>query len=523
MYRVILVDDESIVLEGLQRIIDWKSLGYQIIATADDGSTCLKLLETITPDLIITDIKMRKMDGIELIESIRNMNIDQPKVIFLTGYNEFSYAKEALRYRARNYILKPIVEDELVQSLVQVKKELDKEKSMSSVIDDYRKIHIQSQITGLLEQNTADESLEYLFNNTHLDRYDFYRCGIVRIRPAKTNEISLDKVRRTVEERCNEAIDSYGLSDRIEGYLFRIKEHSIGMLLAYHSDYEIHEYIERLSERLKNMLPISTAHHITVSYGKKVKQMVDFHLSYKTAIQASKFMIYYDSRTQITYSDIKQYTINKIDYNKLIPVDKLIKAVITNEYDAIYSFFSLNFMVFKKDRVSIDDIIIFINKIFMDCTKELKEYCPEENYSQNDLFYSIKERMPSLSILMKEVLDFALWVSDTIKESGKKSTNKDDIVDYINAYFRENITLKMIAEKFYVNPVYLGQVLQKKLKIGFKKYLENLRMEESKKLLKTTDKPIYEIAFEVGYNDPEYFSRVFYKAYGVTPSQYKQQ
>lgn len=524
MYKVILVDDEKIVLEGLKKIIDWKSLGYEIVGTADDGKSCLQLLESIAPDLIITDIKMREIDGLELINIIRKKLEKQPKVIFLTGYNEFSYAKEALRHQARNYLLKPVVEDELVESLIQIKKELDNEKQMNVAIDDYKKINIQNNISALLEEKTSQKSADFLQDHTKLSDYDYYRCGEIQIRPVQTNEVkNLVDIKSMIEEKCDQVLAGYNLSDSMESYLFRINENTIGLLMAYNSDYQIHEYIERLSSRLKNMLPASRDYTISVFYGKKVTQLSDFHISYETAEYASKFMIYYDARSQITYTDIKDYTITKIDYSKLIEVETLVKAVVTNEYDVIYSFFSTNFMIFKKDRVAIEDIIVYVNNIFMDCSKELEEYCPALTYEKEGLFYSIKERMPSINTLMKETLEFALWVSDRIKESGKKTTMKDEIVDYINEHFREDITLKMIAKKFYVNPVYLGQALHKKLNIGFKKYLENLRMEEAKKLLKTTDKPIYEIAFEVGYNDPEYFSRVFYKAYGMTPSQYKQQ
>jgi len=524
MYSVILVDDENIVLEGLKKIIDWNSLGFKIIGTADDGKSCLKLLQTMSPDLIISDIKMREIDGLELISIIRSEIEKQPKVIFLTGYNDFGYAKEALKQRARNYLLKPIVEDELIDSLIQVKSELDAEKKINVVIGDYEKINTQNKVAGLLLDSSLDESLDFLNNNTNLPDYDYFRCGEIQIRPVQTREIQqLPKIKTMIEDRCNQVLDGYNLSDEMESFLFPINELNFGLLMAYNSDYQIHEYIERLSSRLKNMIPMNNEYTIHVSYGKKVKKLSRFQKSYETAEYASKFLIYYDNRSQITYTDIEDYSITKIDFSKILTVDSLVKAVVTNEYETIYSYFSSNFMVFKKDRVNMDDVIIFVNKIYLDCNKELENYCPSLTYDKEELFYSIKERMPTISTLMKEVLDFSLWVSDCIQESGKKSTTKDEIVEYIDEHFRESITLKMIAEKFYVNPVYLGQALQKKLKIGFKKYLENLRMEEAKRLLRTSDKPIYEIAFEVGYNDPEYFSRVFYKAYGTTPSQYKHQ
>jgi two-component system response regulator YesN len=524
MYQVMLVDDEAMVLEGLQKIIDWKSYGFNICSVADDGISCLKMLEEVNPDLIITDIKMRQMDGLEMLCEIRKLDIVQPKVVFLTGYNEFEYAKQALDYQARNYILKPILEEELLAILIQIKEELDSNKKINQVLISYEKNNLQTTLSDLSQNKVSEDKKKSLDTILNLSQDFQYIAGIIHIGILQEipDEVFAG-IYADVSRKLDDLIMSESHNKDTRCLSFNIDKLNLGLFIAYNKEIFIQEYLQRLSFWLKNDLIESNKFSIVMSYGNTVNSLNDFDESYRNAKYAIRFSVYYDNRTLICYDEIKEVKLNKISYNNLIPERNLIQAIVTSQYEDIYAFFSSNFMKIKLEKVLYEEIIIYVNKIYFNIMQELDKNNVEDVYENKAYLLSLNERIPPINVLMKEILNFAIWSSDKIQNQSKKSNATSEIVDYIQKHYKENITLKSIAEHFYLNPVYLGQIFQKNLQIGFKKYLENIRLEESKKLLKTTNKPVYEVAYAVGYNDPEYYSRVFQKAYGLTPSQYKNQ
>lgn len=527
MIKVMIVDDEPYIRQGLRILINWERYGYTVCEEAANGHEAVKILEEKDIDLVITDIKMPGMDGLELIEYTRE-NIS-PKIpfIILSGFYEFEYAKKAIKYDVADYVLKPVQREELIKVLEEYKvlyyNQIEKYKKQEI----YEKIifdrHLASVMSGVYNCEDIDYIKNYLFN---IDNVRYIRI--------EYDDTSNKYNKLTSEEKSNEQNRLYeAMKDYLEEHWYHVyiphsndQEFYVGFIytkaLSEKENLREKEYIKDLHETLSFVLPFK----IILYIGQMVNNIKQISESYKSALIAKNFQSYFKVIDIAFYDEIK----NKISTNKY-PVDKeviddLIKAIEENNKDRIDQRVDNLYQHFKElvadpEMIKISVDYLLFNLISL--AKELYSDFDQEEVS-NMISQGGYEHM-AVRGSASHMKRFAYEFSDYLN-SLRKHTFGGVLVDVereILDNYKDNLTLKSLSEKYYINSAYLGQIFKKHFGVSFKDYLNNYRIDKACEMLLRSDDKIYEIAEAVGFNNTDYFISKFVQLKGTTPLQYRKQ
>lgn len=522
MIKILLVDDEPFIRKGIQILIDWENYGYEIVAEASNGVEAIKELEKNEIDLIITDIKMPEMNGLEFIEyTQRNIN-KKYKFIVLSGFYEFEYAKKAIKYNVKDYILKPIVVDELIKVLANFKEEYLKEK----IKDNKERIkdkaiydkNLKSIIFGKYDEAELDHVKKYL------DFNGLFRYIIVEINHDSGNYISDECKRKAQRELYKSMIDI--LCEYSYRVIFDVSNdrncYDVGFIynkeLAKEKGITEKEYILMIQEELIQR----TKHDFYMYIGQKVEYIEDLSLSYKSANIAKVFTDF----PNITYYD-DVVEINEVCYGvEKKYIDELIKKIEENNEEEISQCVDMLYDSFKKTAIDLDVIKMNVNYLLCNLINIAKKLDAEADQQEvmKYITYGAFEKIisrGSAEHLKEFSFEFAKYLAQLRENSASGVLNY--IEKEISERYMEKLSLKYLSEKYYINSAYLGQVFKKKYNISFKDYLNNFRIEKASELLALSDKKIYEISDIVGYSNTDYFINKFVQSKGRTPSQYRKQ
>lgn len=527
MINVLIVDDEPFIRQGLKILIDWEKYGFSVVDEAENGKEAIRLLEDNNYDLIITDIKMPEMDGMELIAYIRKEKSKRLKIIVLSGYYEFEYAKQAIRYNVADYILKPIQKDELIRVLLEFKEVYNKEIKNAQNKEYMEQVtlerHLNALCSGIYDQSNVSYVKEQLPHCTNL-RY----IGIeISLNDEKFAKLSKEEKSKVVKEFYKSLID-YIIP--YEKYAFfdmdkRNEIYGIGFIytknLAMIKKMNEQEYIMDLQEYMKT----KQSYKFNVYIGQKVKDIDQLSVSFKSAIIAKSFqnykndkdIAYYDEMSSMksnAYGIKKEYMDELIYYTEKNVEDKIDECV-----EKIY----LNFKVHNMDPKVININIDYLLCRFIYLAQELD---PEVN--QEEVLHYISRCAFEQSAIRGSAKHFKNFVKDYSKYLSQLRQNNShgvlkEVDREIELNYMQNLSLKSLSEKYYINSAYLGQIFKKKYGISFKDYLNNYRIEKASELLIRTNDKVCSIAQAVGYNNLDYFISKFVRLKGKTPLQYRKQ
>lgn len=410
MFKAILVDDEAIVLEGMQRRIDWTSLDVEVIGCANDGVEGLELIRQTKPDIIITDVNMPVMDGITMLKHIHSMNI-QCETLILSGHSNFEYAQQAMQYGAASYLLKPCTEDDISCAVRDVASRIRQNQEAKLLIDDMM--------------------------NLQEDKNSLIRSGLFLTMLQNKNIIT------------EEVVDL--LTDLLPG--IRDSAFRIGLIDLNHN----------LNDAASDRLAKSFNSVLTREYDGFAVQCAPNRLS---------FIVVDDN------IDEKGFYTRMLD---LIAIETEIDRE--------------RFQIFLS---SLSNTLHDIPALY-----DQANTCVENRYLFSD------------AVLRYEMLEDQSLINT---EQGSTSSK---ILHYVNEHFNENISLQDLSEKLYLTPNYITTLFKKDTGTTFKRYLTKVRLDHAKKLLKDTNTKISDIAALVGYDNDEYFCKVFKKTTGSTPSDYR--
>lgn len=522
MIKILLVDDEPFIRKGIQILIDWEKYGYEIVAEASNGVEAIKELEKNEIDLIITDIKMPEMNGLEFIEyTQRNIN-KKYKFIVLSGFYEFEYAKKAIEYNVKDYILKPIVVDELIKVLANVKEEYLKEKIKDNKERIKDKAIYDKNLKSIIFGKYDEAELDYV--KKYLDFNGSFRYIIVEINNDSGNYISDECKRKAQRELYKSLMDI--LCEYSYRVIFDVSNdrncYDVGFIynkeLAKEKGITEKEYILMIQEELIQR----TKHDFYMYIGQKVKYIEDLSLSYKSANIAKVFTDF----ANITYYD-DVVEINEVCYGvEKKYIDELIKKIEENNEEEISQCVDMLYDSFKKTAIDLDVIKMNVNYLLCNLINIAKKLDAEADQKEvmKYITYGAFEKIisrGSAEHLKEFSFEFAKYLSQLRENSASGVLNY--IEKEISERYMEKLSLKYLSEKYYINSAYLGQVFKKKYNISFKDYLNNFRIEKASQLLALSDKKIYEISDIVGYSNTDYFINKFVQSKGRTPSQYRKQ
>lgn len=529
MYKILIVDDEDIIRKSMVKIIDWKTLGFDEVYDAENGLDALEILKTKEIDLVLADIKMPFMDGLELSAIIKK---DFPKVsvVIISGHDEFHMAQQAILHGVLDYILKPIGDVSLSEKILEIKAKLDKKKS---------EIQYINKIKDQLHQNLP--FLREQFLNTFV-------CT-PGLKILSDSRLDFLKIKTSGGPFCVCVIDpDSGITDEEDGeiYLFAMKNivhESVGddhpvfsdslrrivILFSYSflpADVEprglIYDILSAISKSFEAFLSKSA----TFAMGSTVSGTGELYSSYCESLIALD--------CKYTLGKGKLYDIYDLKYhdpgfiNPLTLVDELlihVKSCQTNMLQEDFNKISAE-LISKRASAS-NGKIVFIQII----TELLKIVAENLLYDENSLsggleIYTAIDKMQTADEMSFAVLNFAKFISEKIREttsmSSKSSVSK--AMEHIrNNFSDESLSLESTASVVSVSPGYLSTLFKRESNVNFSDFLTRIRMEKAMELLMTTDMKAYEIAHATGFTNPHYFSISFKKYTGKTPSQFKGQ
>jgi YesN/AraC family two-component response regulator len=511
---VMLVDDEILAIEDLRDLIDWNKYGYNIIAEATNGRQALKLYKKYKPKVIIVDINMPVMDGLEFSRRVISSG-DSTKIILLTAYRDFEYAQKAIEIGVSNYILKhQINEESLVIELNKVRQKLQKEQRKNRIV---RKQFIKDILRGKLSEETNKEYINEVRKNFALllINIDMPYPVIDGVRTLK--KISYNKV-LDLNDTLPEGISSIDIIEMNEyqGTVF------VSMETLY-SDKKINEVLYELAAKLQRKFKQQYNETISIAITSTALNVEGITSLYQKAVEAIKYSVFIGREKIFICSDVlNQYEETNIDLeddftqvqHKLKELNyKGVSNCINEIFEKIFSnCWSLNSL--KKVCKELIDIL----EHFL---KEENLPCIQDMFNQNKLEIE----------LWYDTYNIQQWFLQEFKKSIEKAVNSkfctyskkvQQIIRYIHKHYGEDITVDKAAEALEISGVYLSQLFKKETGKTFLKYLTAYRMQIAKDLLETGEYKIYEVSEMVGYKTSQYFSHVFYKVTGINPLQYKQ-
>lgn len=531
MLKVFLVEDEFVVREGIKNNIDWKSHGYEFCGEASDGELAFSMIQKEKPDIVITDIKMPFMDGLTLSKLIKK-EMPWVEIIILTGHAEFEYAKEGIKIGVAEYLSKPINGEDLIKAVdgvaVKIEEKMKereiKEKYMKEMEENFikeRKELFGHLVTG---SKTVVELLE-LANKLEIDISSmWYNVVLFKIQSINHAYDGYSNSLVEIEEKIQELIDV----DRVLVFDRNLE----GKALIFKADTkeELEEiqygYIEALKKELISYghvryfggigMPVNRLRELPLSFEKASHAFAHRYLIKESCILNSNEM------EQGHYLEKEEFDINHVNPKQLdrSKIKEFLK--LGDREEAIYfveEFFKgLGTQALKSN--------MFRQYIVMDAYFSIVEFVEELQFSReeiealdvaSDVLSSEEKAMEYVARIMKQALE--------LRE--KTASNRyGDIVDEVMRYIEKNyadeeLSLNLLASHVNFSPNHLSMIFSQQTGQTFIKYLTDYRMNKAKELLRCTGKRSSIISVEVGYKDPHYFSYLFKKTQGMTPTQYR--
>lgn len=526
MYRIAIIDDEAIVREGMGELIPWKDIGLELIGTAEDGEKGLTLIKDKHPDIILLDINMPRLNGLDLASIVRKMDT-HTKIILISGYDEFDYARQALRMGVEDYILKPVTKSEMISLLNKIVGKLDKEKEESKMQADV--LNKIEQSIPLMQQKLLEELIfAELEENLIIKKcikanipYNKKYYGVFLIDAdamiqgedsEKQKELTYFAIHNIVNEILrNKNIGTIFELDHINAVLY-FSDQDMNLSQEYR---DVMVYIK---EAITELLGIT----VTIGVGGLVDSVHKIGISYDEAYHAlaSRFF----QGTDRIIDNIKPYQYKRVNFKKWVEWEN---EVIRNigQKDGFEKAINQVCKDIRKNKMAIEDIEELWNNI---CSSMFKKFI--------DIDPTIIEIFPDGINIVEEVrrfktlYDIQSWMngiyhkcSDYIgNQSRPNKIHTQNIVTYIEEnYNLPDLSMKMVCDHAHISSSHLSNILKKEIGCTFIQYLTEYRIEKAKQLLKYTPLKTYEISEAVGYVDAQYFSTLFRKQVGMSPSEYK--
>lgn len=532
MLKIFLVEDEIIVREGIKNNINWQENGYFFCGEASDGELAFPMIQKLKPDIVITDIRMPFLDGLQLSRLIR---LDMPwiKIIILSGYSEFEYAKQAIDIGVTKYLLKPINGTELLNCMILVGEDIYNEQREKANLDKFKREMKEYELDERRrlfhdivsnEQPLADILVRGNELNIELSAMA-YNIILFTMKYEHNTKIQYDhyimKARGELEELFEREENIINFDFLIEGMALLIKGGSIS---------EISEkqdiYIQQI-KRIMNNYPI----HYFGGIGIPVSRLGKLSHSFHEASRAFAYR-YIWSTSEILDSNLlvnDGVLMDDFDASGIVQLDKKnVEEFLKSGRKEDIDYFVDEYL--KSIGTEVKNSLLFRHYIVMDMTYItsgiMNEFgCDYDNVSKpinnKEKFQKLLSSFENTKDYIKNIFGGAIDLRDEITSKDEKlMINKAKA--YINDnYFNDEISLNQVAASVFISPNHFSAIFRKKTGETFIKYLTDLRMSKAKELLRCTDMRTSEIGFAVGYKDPQYFSFLFKKTQNCTPKQYR--
>ena len=528
LIKVFICEDESIVREGLRDMIPWEKYGYEFVGDAPDGEMALPMIRQLKPDVLITDITMPFMDGLALSKTVSS-EIPNIKIIVISGYSDFEYARKAIELGVEQYLLKPITKADMIKALEGTRKKIMDENEQKDYLKQYEqefkkfeRMSHRAFFEKLVEGSLSVSEIYEQANQLHLDiAANGYNIVIFSIRDLNQSTYT-DEAAKVTESLLNHFIQ---YPDYI---LFRCNLLAYAILIKGDSD-----KIQRLQDKCVDIIrehceQSSSTLDWHVAVGAPTNRLSGLPSCYSDANSAFAYRYLFPRRHVFTSDQLKeeQYVpsdneINKIDAGKFDPmiIRYFVQTGTLSEVEAFTNEYIASLDGGEKS-------ILFRCYLLVSIRVNVELALKEANVSSEEIAktlpsFDMNDTAEDVKIYLNDVLTTAIKMRDAeVQKRGNDII--DNALKYINAHYSdEDISLDSVAEAINISANYLSALFSHNVGQSFIEYITKKRMAKAKQLLRNTSKRSGEIAGEIGYKDPRYFSFVFKKNQGCTPSQYR--
>ena len=534
-HNILIVDDEQLIRQGLRARIEYLGIDVDEIFEAENGLMALRLQEEHPIDVVITDIRMPDMDGLELIQEMQKKN-NQIKFVVLSGYAEFSYAETAIRLGVKAYLLKPVSNDDLkaafdkaykemeqtasVRQEVQMKKRMDREKQVYQQEKALNALFSSQEAGAVTREQLCKlcgydekmwaggaESVLYLAI-LHINKESFEHQ---RFRPVD-HELVRFMIRNIFEEiqaPCEKLLVN-SLSDTRQMYGIFIGDDKKKLRME----------VERIYLRMRSVLEKKMGIYLTIGVSRCRSQLEGKETS--EARQALKQRIIYGKANIYIYEDnrilgeqefpvsqlhlLEQY----IEHNEIFKVKNLVQEIFSEELVKKYGSAYLRIMWIR-----------ILNLLLHHYERRGRNAAEIEKMLQN---YNLLDRIQSLQEIRQKIIEMVMECVSTESVADANARSKIQMaIGYIQEHFAENLTVNVLAEHYGMSPNYFSSMFKKEMSRSAVNYITELRINQARELLYHSELSVVDISKKVGYEDSQYFFRVFKKYLGMTPLQYREE
>jgi two-component system, response regulator YesN len=503
MYKVLIVDDEPFISEGLIDTVDWSAYGLEIVGSAEDGEEALERLRQVPVDLLITDISMPVMDGLELIRQARSI-APHLKVIILSGFNEFDFLKEGMRLGIENYLLKPILFEELEATLVGTVDKLNAGKPEHIFGKDEISILRDNVMTRWITGRIAPPELAERTALLGIDLTKPY-AAVAIIRLSDDSEEDLEVVESLLESagefvRFRDAEGDHVIVFCMDNAEFG-KGNAVKALVHLEKAWESRNSAIRIA--LGGALPMSEA-------GK----------SYEQARKAQQFFLVVPDRHFVDYGQLP--AASPAFPTDLLDWDAYSKPIMAKGKAELFGRIADDFAVIRVAEGSLNPART--KSAAVELIIRMKMEADKLNRAHSSMVYKdALDKVMGASTLEgveEAVKEVSLLAIDSFSGEDMSPIIKQ-VLRYIQEHYAEALTLKSLGQQYHIHPNYLGQLFHKQTGDTFADYINKFRIDKAKELLLDSRLKVNEIAKQVGYWEIGYFYKQFKKYVGIVPGEYK--
>lgn len=526
MFKVVFIDDETLVKLGLRSMLNWEEEEFEIEGEASNGDEGLKLILKTKPDLVITDIIMPEMDGIEMMQKVQEHNLS-PVFVFLSSYDQFELVKKAMRLGAKDYLLKLKLNSEMLHDMLETVKDdlkkkrgrIDKEQGRSIwETEELRKAFLIKALMGeqaLIENNewkfgSGDKSVRIVYIASNI-------YHLIANKEERERKIYLETIRKLIEDISREFFEAYCIEWEKGSFL---------IFLAENKKEEKDNNLNFMAEAIIEMLLQYSNIQASIGISNGITGYENFQGAYLQAKAIQQLLVLEGYGKIIFFGEDISTDRNKKfgENNRLINTEKFAAICEASNLKELKQIEQETIQKLEQNIGSIDDAIFYCTR-FM-CL--LDEYVKQSHggYQSENLNNYIKGLYYSNAI--SEIVDVFSQYMESLREffQGDICNDQERLVreakKYIYDHVYDNLNLEEIAQALFISPGYLSTIFSKYEPIGVANYINKIKVAEAQQLLTQKRLKVYEVAFKLGYENAGYFAKVFKKYTGYTPKEYRE-
>lgn len=532
-YKVMLVDDEDEIRLGIIKKINWEKFGFKVVGDAENGRDALEKAEKLQPDIVLTDIKMPFMDGLELGEHL-GKNMPSTKIVIFSGADDFEYAHKAIKLNVVEYILKPINSIELVEVLKKLKERLDKEYEEKRNLETLYNHYIESLpvlreqfLVSSIEGKITKELWETKINKLGIDlKGNYYAAAILhgeesRKEPGEEEVIGPSEghlIPISIKRLVDESLWNYC------SFVTFIYSDSVIILGTFKEKAKIIDFIQGINEVCtiyEKIMGIG----LSAGVGRCYEEPQDLKFSYRTAANALDYKLIMGCGKAIYIEDVEPEVRGQLQFDEQQEI-LMLNAIKVSSEENIKKVFKELIGKFENLVLPFNQYRIYLMEITTSLLKLVQGYNlnMDEIFGENFNCYSYLENFNTLEEIENWFITIALRINELIRKQ-RINTSKllvEKAKEFVRKnYFEFDMSVEKLCSYLHVSPAYFSTIFKKETEMNFVNYLTAVRLEEAINLLNTTDDKTYVISTKVGYAEPNYFSYVFKRKFGVSPSRYR--